>query len=207
MSRDKQLKDLRMENENLRLRLERMERRVRNDTDSPQSSRSKEPRKRGLRDMSPGDHVPNKRIKQEVEDVKEPQAQQNCLPEDLDRTVRADIPKIPRIAELQDEILVESDDVFMRNKRSTGTLTEDSMEAEGDVKLTVSDKSIKLKRERPKQKKISKSCPLPMTSGKNFFLLFFFTQCIDDIDIITFGWRKVMCLAYVYVMYIELSIN
>jgi len=179
LSKDKQLKDLRMENENLHQRLERMQRRpARRDTDSPTRPRdkvAKDPRKRAVGDMAPEEQrgvVQNKRIKQEVDEYVEPKELQQSQ-EELDSTIRVDMPEYAVIDELRDEIYDDGDDLFRKEEKKaipslpdSNIVTPASEDVEDSEVAILPEKKVqKPKRERPKSRKNRKCSSAIMPYG------------------------------------------
>ena len=117
LSREKQVKDLRMENEQLRQRLERMERRVRGESDpaspvppltKPHVESQRDPRSRKRPGVSL-EGQPSKRLKKSEE--KRAETPFTPIPENKIK-VEAPVPEVAPFDELTDEICQEIDDKF-----------------------------------------------------------------------------------------------
>ena len=117
LSREKQVKDLRMENEQLRQRLERMERRVRGESDpaspvppltKPHVESQRDPRSRKRPGVSL-EGQPNKRLKKSEE--KRAETPFTPIPENKIK-VEEPVPEAAPFDELTDEICQEIDDKF-----------------------------------------------------------------------------------------------
>ena len=122
----------------------------------------------------------NKRIKQEVDEYVEPKELQQSQ-EELDSTIRVDMPEYAVIDELLDEIYDDGDYLFRKEEKKaipslpdSNIVTPASEDVEDSEVAILPEKKVqKPKRERPKSRKNRKCSSAIMPYGKTRFTFSF----------------------------------